>query len=112
MASYTHEYSQFPIETLKKHYFKDVDDSVAPLINQIKELQNQGQYDKVNEIVKNNIENLSKYVLSTEYINLIDEETRNLEIYTKSKKQSIFYDDEEPEGNTAVFDVWIGGELT
>ena len=39
-------------------------------------------------------------------MNAIDEETRNLEILTKSRKQCIFYQTDEPEG--IVADVWIG----
>ena len=42
MASYTNEYSQLPFQIMQRTYFKDVDNSVAELVNQIKELQAKG----------------------------------------------------------------------
>jgi hypothetical protein len=106
MASYTNEYSRFPDKIMERHYFKDVDNSISSLVNQVKTLQSQGKYDKVNEILKNNTANLSQYILSAEYINAIDEEIRNLQIYAKNKKQSIFLTDDEPE-DAVLGDVWI-----
>ena len=94
--NYTNEYSKLPNQVMTRHKFKDVDNSVAPLINQIKTLQQQGNYKKVNEIIQDNIENLSQYFISAEYINAIDEETRNLEIFAISKKQSIYFQTDEP----------------
>ena len=52
MASYTNEYSRLPNEILTLHNYKDVDDTVAPYVNQIKILQAQGKYDKANEVMK------------------------------------------------------------
>ena len=43
MASYTNEYSRLPNEILTLHNYKDVDDTVAPYVNQIKILQAQGK---------------------------------------------------------------------
>ncbi len=106
MASYTNEYSKLPNQIMERHYFKDVDNSIASLMNQIKTLQAQEKYDRVNEIIKNNTDNLAQYALSSDYINAIDEETRNLEILAKSKKQSIYYQDTEPD-NAMISDVWI-----
>lgn len=105
MASYTNEYSRLPFQIMKRTYFKDVDDTVADLVNQIKTLQASGQFTKVVELLKKNPD-LKKYVISSDYMNAIDEETRNLEILTKSRKQCIFYQTDEPEG--IVADVWIG----
>ena len=105
MASYTNEYSQLPFQIMQRTYFKDVDNSVAELVNQIKELQAKGDFNRVTQILRNN-PTLKKYVISSDYLNAIDEETRNLEIMTKSKKQSIFYQTDEPDCKVA--DVWIG----
>ena len=105
--NYTHEYSKLPDQIMERHYFKDVDNSIAPLINQIKTLQKQGEYDKVNEIIQNNVENLSQYFIGSDYINAIDEETRNLEIFALSKKQSIYFQTDEPD-LAEQSDVWIG----
>ena len=46
-------------------------------------------------------------MLTSEYVNMIDEETRNLEIMCKSNKQSLYYMDNEP-GFAVDGDVWIG----
>ncbi len=105
MASYTNEYSRLPFQIMQRTYFKDVDDSVSDQINQIKILQSNGEFTKVTEILKQNPE-LKKYTVSSDYINGIDEETRNLEILAKSRKQCIFYQEDEPDG--IISDVWIG----
>lgn len=79
MASYTNEYSQLPNEILTLHNYKDVDDTVASYVNQIKILQAQGKYDKVNEIMKAHPE-LKPYIFGAEDAMALQEETRNLEI--------------------------------
>ena len=108
MAYYTDEYSKFPYKIMDRHIFKDVDDSIGSIVNQIKILQAQGKYDKINEIIQNNKDALGQYIFGSEYINRIDDETRNLEIFAKSRKQSIYYSEEEPEW-AITLDVWIGG---
>ena len=104
MTSYTNEYSRLPTELFTPHHFKDVDDSVAPLINQIKILQSQGAYDRVNEIIKQRPD-LKSRVFGADDWNALEEETRNLEILAKSKKQQVFYQSEEPDGGDC--NVWI-----
>ncbi len=108
MAYYTNEYSNFPHELMPLHHFKDVDDSVGSLVNQIKILQSQGKYDKVNEIIQLNKDTLGQYCFGAELINRLDEEIRNLEIYAIYKRQNIYYTEQEPE-LVENFDVWIGG---
>lgn len=103
-VSYTNEYSKLPNEIMSLHHFKDVDDSVAPYVNQIKTLQMQGKYSEANTILANHPE-LASYIHGADYINAIDEETRNLEIMAKSKKQSIYYQSTKPEWS--IGDVWI-----
>ena len=87
--NYTNEYSSLPYKIMERHYYKDIDNSVANEVNQIKELQAQQQYDKVNEILANRPD-LKQYVMGSDGINGIDEETRNLEIFAMSKKQQIY----------------------
>lgn len=106
MAGMTHEYSKFPEQVMELHNFKDADDSIASIINQIKNLQSQGLYDQAQRIVEQNGDTLKRYVLSTEYLNAIDEETRNVQIYAKTVSQSIFIQNDEPEA--LLNDVWIG----
>ena len=104
--NYTNEYSSLPYKIMERHYYKDIDNSVANEVNQIKELQAQQQYDKVNEILANRPD-LKQYVMGSDGINAIDEETRNLEIFAKAKKQQIYYENEEPEFAVEQ-DIWIG----
>ena len=105
MAKYTNEYSKLPSQIMELHNYKDVDDSIAEIVNQIKSLQSQGLYNQANRLVENNNDVLGKYVFSVEAFNAIEEETRNLEIMCKEKKQSIYFEQEpdNPEKN----DIWI-----
>ena len=105
MANYTNEYSKLPYQIRELHNYKDVDDNIAEIVNQIKNLQSQGLFNQANRLVENNKDVLGKYVFSVEAFNAIEEETRNLEIMCKEKKQSIYYD-EQP-SNPALYDVWI-----
>lgn len=104
--NYTNEYSKLPEQIMERHFYKDVDNSVANDINQIKQLQMQCEYDKVIEILSNRPD-LRRYVFGAENMNAIDEEIRNLEIFSKVKKQQIFFENEEPEFAVDQ-DVWIG----
>jgi len=105
MSEFTHEYSQFPDKVWERRNFKDVDDSVATEINQIKKLQAQGLYNQAQRIVEQNKDVIGKYNVGSEYFNGVDEELINLEKYAKQKKQSIFFQTEEPDAE--LNDVWI-----
>ena len=106
MAEMTHEYSQFPDKIWERRYFKDADDGIATIINQIKNLQSQGLYNQAQRIVEQNKDVLGKYIVDSEYLNAIDEELINLEIYSKQQQQSIYIQSEEPE-NAMLGAVWI-----
>ena len=106
--AYTHEYSNFPEEIMTRHNFRDADDSIASIINQINILKSQGQYSRAAQYIQDNKDTLGSYVLGSEYLNTIDEETRNVEIYAKAKKQQIYYSSTEPTDAVSVGDVWIG----
>ena len=107
MSTYTHDYSLFPGQILTRHNFRDADDSIAPIINQIKTLQAQGKYNQAAAYIEANKAALGPYVLGSEYMNTIDEETRNVEIYAMAKKQQIYYMDAEPDMEPTVNDVWL-----
>lgn len=107
MSNYTHEFSQFPDQLLTRHNFKDADDSVASIINQIKTLQANGEYSRAAAYIEANKDTLGQYVLGAEYLNTIDEETRNVEVFAKAKKQQIFYQSSEPGEGSYVNDVWL-----
>lgn len=103
--NYTHEAgSLLPNTMMTRHNFLDANNAIAEQINHVKELQAQGKYAEAANYITS--QNLQQYVLSAEYINFIDEETRNLEIMTKGKQQSIYYTENEP-GFAAAGDVWI-----
>ena len=109
MAKYTNEYSKLPYQIMELHNYQDVDNSIANTINEIKRLQSMGLYDEANVYIESNKNVLGKYVFSVEAFNAIEEETRNLEIMTLEKKQSVYYN-EIPE-NLALNDVWISQEV-
>ena len=106
MANYTNEYSKLPYQIYQTHKYKDVDDTIAGYVNDIKSLQSQGKYDEANRYIEKYKDVLGEYVFSVEAFNAIEEETRNLEIMCKGKKQSIYYG-EQPIKPT-LFDIWIG----
>lgn len=108
MASYTNEYSQFPEKLMSLHHFMDVTDDIAKFVDQIKSLQSRGLYSQAAKLIELNKNVLNKYFLSAEYLNFLDEETRNLEIMAKSKNQSIYYQDDSPIECCLTNDVWIG----
>ena len=56
-------------------------------------------------LLEDNKNVLAQYMVDAAYINKLDEELRNLEIYTKSKKQAVYYQSDKPDGVTG--DVWI-----
>ena len=108
MASYTNEYSQFPRQLMTLHQFQDVTDNIAEFVDQVKTLQSRGLYRQAARLIELNKDVLDKYFLSAEYLNFLDEETRNLEIMAKSKTQSIYYQDLNPIDSCVLYDVWIG----
>lgn len=108
MASYTNEYSQLPRQLMSLHQFVDVTDDTAKLVDQIKSLQSHGLYDQAAKLIEMNREFLSHCFLSAEYLNFLDEETRNLEIMAISKNQSIYYQDTSPIDTCLPYDIWIG----
>lgn len=106
---YTSEYSKFPTQLYSKHNFSDMKDapsSVVTLVENIKTYMKAKNYAQAAQILQDNKSALSKYLIDSTYINTLDEELRNLEIYCKIKKQSIYYTTTEPDGVNG--DVWIG----
>lgn len=104
MASYSNEFSNFPEQMIAIHKFKNVDNSVASIFQQINILRNNGEYEKAQQLIQQN--DLGQYCPDANTINAIFEEIFNTQTYAKKVQQSIHFDeDEEPE----VFqeDVWI-----
>ena len=110
MAKYTHKAgSNFPNEVYTVNNFQDVNTSMAGIINTIKQYQASGNYRAAAQYIQDYASiDLKKYLLDSAAINRIDEETRNLEIYSKNRQQQIFYQETDPEDMLSLGDVWIG----
>ena len=63
MSEYSREFSNFPSEKITKHNFKNVDDTIASIINQINSLRLQGLYNQAARIIQNNYDILSYYIV-------------------------------------------------
>lgn len=107
MAKYSNEFSNFPSKVIALHDFKNVDDNIAPIINQINSLRSQGLYNQATRIIQENSDILSQYIIDAVTIQTMFEEIHNTQIYAKQIQQCIYFDDEEPECQEG--DVWIGG---
>jgi hypothetical protein len=109
MAEMTHEYSRFPNNVYTLHNFRDVrdaPDSVMSIINNIKSLEISGQYNAAAQLIEQNSQTLAQYLIDAETINAIDEEIRNLEIYSIHQSQTLFYQNNEPD--CVAGDIWLG----
>lgn len=105
------EFSTLPASVLPVRNFLDVSTSIGVAIEEIKALQSENKYKeaalKVQDL-KNKGMDITDYFIDSEFLNRMDEETRNLELFCKSRKQSVFYMEAEP--ITALDnDVWISG---
>lgn len=65
MTEFSNEFSSFPSGKITKHNFKNVDDSIASVINQINSLRSQGLYNQAARIIENNADVLSLNILLT-----------------------------------------------
>ena len=109
MAEMTHEYSHFPNQLYSLNNFLDLADApenVVQLVTTIKQYMLAGQYTEAANLLSAYKAILSQYFIDASYINALDEELRNVEIYVKSQRQGIYFSDSEPD--CVVGDVWIG----
>ena len=104
---YTNEFSNFPTNVITLHKYKDVDDNIASVINKINLLRGQGLYNQATRVIHDNNDVLKNYVFGANQINAIIEEIRNTQIYSREVQQSVFIQDEEPDGLNG--DIWVGG---
>lgn len=111
MAKYTYQAgATWPNSLISLTNYKDADNTVGSLIAQIKAYQEAGDFSSAQDLIDENIETLKPYALDAAMINKYVEELRNVEIYAKSYKQQIFYDDDEETSSIYMNtgDVWIG----
>lgn len=111
MPKYTYQAgAHWPLSLIDLTHYKDADNTVGELIAQIKAYQEAGDFDAAQAIITEHAAELKPYAFDSAAINKYVEEIRNLEIYTKSKKQQVFYSPTEEEASNFVDinDVWLG----
>lgn len=107
MSQYENEFSSFPQKLITLHNFKNVDDNIADVINQINFLCSQGLYNQASRIVDNNKDILSQYIVDAVTFRTWEEEIHNTQKYAKKVQQQIYIQDEEPD-YCEEDDIWIG----
>lgn len=107
-SSYTHEYSQFPYNLITQHNFKDADNSITSLINEINGYKEKGDFESASKLSAENSELLKQYVMDATVPNTMEEEIKNVQTMALQKHQCVYFCDNEPEV-CAVGDVWEGG---
>lgn len=105
MTTYENEYSNFPSQKITKHNFKNIDDSIATLINQINSLRAQGKYNEAAGIIRDNQGTLSQYIVDAITFRTWEEEIYNTQTFAKQVQQSIYFDESEPD--CLEGDVWL-----
>lgn len=106
MSQYENEFSAFPERLITRHNFKNIDDTVANLINQINLYRSKGAYTEATNLMRNN-PSLSQYIVDAVTFRTWEEEIYNTQKYAKAQQQTIFFEDEEPE-YCLENDVWLG----
>ena len=110
---YETEFSNFPEQKITLHKFKNVDDKIAPVINEINSLRAQGLYNQAQRVIENNKDILPSYVVDMTTFRTWEEEIHNTQKYAKQQQQSIYFEEEEPdciEGDVWVGGSWVGGD--
>lgn len=110
MAEYSREFSSFPSKKITRHNFKNVDDNIAPIINKINTLREQGLYNQAARIVQDNFDVLSHYIVDAITFRTWEEEIYNTQLYAKQQQQSIYFDETEEDFDGIEGDVWLGGD--
>ncbi len=110
MAKYENEFSNFPNQKIIRHNFKNIDNNIAPIINQINAFRSQGEYDKATSIIQNNLDILSHYIVDAITFRTWEEEIYNTQKYARQVQQSIYFDEREEDFDGIEGDVWVGGD--
>lgn len=107
MSQYENEFSNFPQKLITLHNFKDVDDNIAGIINQINTLRSQGLYNQASRIIENNKDILPQYIVDAVTFRTWEEEIQNTQKYARKIQQQIYFQDDEPD-YCEEDDIWIG----
>jgi len=108
MTEYENEFSNFPLKKITRHNFKNIDDNIASIINQINALRSRGLYNQASRIIQNNSDILGQYIVDAITFRTWEEEIYNTQKYAKQQQQSIYFDEDEPD--CIEGDVWVGGD--
>lgn len=109
MTQYEHEFSSFPSRKITRHYFRDVDETAADLVNQINQLRSQGLYSQAAALIENNKDILSSCTIDAVTFRTWEEEIYNTQIYARQVRQSIYFEANEDDFDCLAGDVWLGG---
>lgn len=90
MSDFEREFSSFPEKKITKHDFRNIDDDIAPVINQINELRLQRLYNQAARIIQNNFDILSHYIVDAITYRTWEEEIYNTQIYASKTTIYIF----------------------
>lgn len=115
MAKYTYEFREraeaFPQTVPDVTIFKNIDDEVGPIINNVNKYIQSGMFDKAAaEVATWDMQHpdnpLSNYTIDSTVINRLGEDIRNTQIYARRNMQEIYIQDVDP-GEVDDGDVWV-----
>ncbi len=86
MTEYENEFSNFPLKKITRHNFKNIDDNIASLINQINTLRSQDLINQASRIIQNNSDILGQYVVDAITFRTWEEEIYNTQKYAKQQQ--------------------------
>lgn len=110
MGKFEQEFSNFPVQKITRHYFKNIDDNIAPIVNEINALRAQGLYSQAANLIQENFNTISHYIVDAVTYRTWEEEIYNTQKYARQKQQSIFFDESDTDFDGIEGDVWAGGD--
>lgn len=102
---YLKRYSNFPASIMTLSGFQDVTDSNASLINRIKDLRRSGKYAEANQLINNNAAIIKKMSINAQWVNKMEEELINAQIFAIKNQQQVYIQTTEPEAEEN--DIWL-----
>lgn len=109
MSEYENEFSNFPTRKITLHNFKNINDNIADIINQINDLRSKGLYSEAANIIEKNKNILAQYNVDAVTFRTWEEEIFNAQKYAKQVQQTIYFEENEEDVDCLEGDVWIGG---
>ena len=106
MPAYENEFSAFPSKLITKHDFRNVDDNIAPIINQINSLREKGLYNQAARLIQANKDVLPHYIVDAATFRTWEEEIFNAQKYAKLMQQIVYVEEDEPDCLEGY--IWLG----